>query len=73
MSSEVHFLSEKSRNGPKSINDVTYTNFDFKAVEVNEVIEKVNSEKSGRKNHRWRRRIKKHSRTSPDVQFKEFS
>ena len=27
----------------------------------------------GRKNHRWRRRTKKHSRTSPDVQFKEFS
>ena len=25
------------------------------------------------KKNRWRRRIKKHSRTSPDVQFKEFS
>ena len=46
--------------------------FNSKAVEVTEVIEKVNSKKSGRKNHRWRRRIKKH-RTSPDVQFEEFS
>ena len=40
-------------------NDVTHTNFNCKAVEVTEVIEKVNSKKSGRKNHRRRRRIKK--------------
>ena len=49
------------------------TNFNCKAVEVTEVIEKVNSKKSGRKNHRWRRLVKKHNRTSLDVQFKEFS
>ena len=49
------------------------TNFNCKAVEVTEVIEKVNSKKSGRKNHRGRRRVKKHSRTSPNVQFEEFS
>ena len=36
-------------------------------------IETVNSKNSGGKNHRWRRRIKKYSRTSPDVQFNEFS
>ena len=36
-----------------------YKNFNCKAVEVTEVIEKVNSKKSGRKNHRWRRRVKK--------------
>ena len=34
---------------------------------------KSNFQEVGRKNHRRRRRIKKHSRTSPDVQFKEFS
>ena len=74
MSSEVIFLSELSHAiDPKSRNDVTHKNFNCKAVEVTEVIEKANSKKSGRKNHRGRRRIKKHSRTSPDVQFKEFS
>ena len=73
MSSEVIYLRGKSRNRPKSRNDVTFTKFNCKSVEVTEVIEKVNSKKSGRKNHRLRRRIKKHSRTSPDVQFKEIS
>ena len=37
-----------------------HKNFNCKAVEVTEVIEKVNSKKSGRKNHRWRGQIKKH-------------
>ena len=32
---------------------------DCKAVEVIKVIEKVNSKKTGCKNHRWRRRIEK--------------
>ena len=52
--------SGKSHNGHKSrTNDVTYTNFNCKAVEVT-AIGKVNSKKSGRKINRWRRRIKKH-------------
>ena len=47
----------KSRNRPKSgTNDVTHTNYNCKAVEVTEI--EVNSKKSGRKNHGWRRRIK---------------
>ena len=53
-------------------NDVTHMNVNCKA-EVTEVIERVNSKKSGRKNHRWRRRIKKHSRRSPEMQFKELN
>ena len=44
--------------------------FNCKAVEFTEVIEKVNSKKSGRKNHRWRRFKKKHSRTSPEIKSK---
>ena len=35
-----------------------HTNLNCKAVKVTEVIEKLNSKKSGRKNHRWRRPIK---------------
>ena len=67
------FFLGKSRNWPKSrTNDVMHTKFNCKAEEINE-IEVVNSKKTGCKNHRWRRRIKKHSRTSPDVQFKEIS
>ena len=55
-----HFYeSSKSRNGPKSINDVMHTNLNCKSVKVTEVIEKVNSKKSGRKSHPWRRRNKK--------------
>ena len=38
--------------------EMTYTNLNCKAVDVTEVIEKVNSKKAGCKNHRWRRRIK---------------
>ena len=53
-------------------NDVTRTKFNCKAVEITE-IEKINSKESGRKNHQWTRRIKIHSRTSPEAQFKEFS
>ena len=50
----------------------SHTKFNYKAVEIIE-IEKINCKKSDRKNHRWRRRIKKkHNRTSPDVEFKEF-
>ena len=63
----------KSCNWLKSIFDLAPTNFNCKAVEVTEVIEKVNSRKSGRKNHRWRRRIKKHSRTSLELQFNEMN
>ena len=48
------------------------TNLNCNAVEFAE-IEKVNSKKSGRKKHRWRRRIKKHSGTSPEKQFKELN
>ena len=50
VSSEVIFLSEVSRAidlKAEMTNDVTNTNFNCKAVEVTEVIEKVNSEKSG--------------------------
>ena len=62
----------KSRNWPKSSkNDVTYTNFNCKAVEVTkcqfqewtQVVRIINGDDE----------LKKHSRTSPDVQFKEFS
>ena len=67
------FYSGKSRNSPNSRNDVKHTKFNCKAVEFTEVNEKVISKKSAGKNHRWRQRIKKHSRTSPDVQFKAFS
>ena len=49
----------KSRNWPKSGNDVTYTNFNCKTVEVTEVVEKVNSKKSGRTNNRWSDELKK--------------
>ena len=60
VSSEVFFFEwGKSLNWPKSRNDVKYTNFNCKAVEVTEVIEKVNTKKSCCTNHRWRRRIKK--------------
>ena len=58
---------KKLRNWPKSRNDVPNTNFNCKAVEVTKVIENVNSKKSG-----WEE-TKNHSRTSPGVQFKEFS
>ena len=50
-----------------------HSNFNCKAAEVTEVIEKVNFRKSGRKNHRWRRRVKKHSRTSPVIKSKELN
>ena len=59
---------------PKTRSDVTNANFNCKAVEVTEVIEKVSSKKSG-----WdetksvRQSKKKHSRTRPDVQLKNFS
>ena len=49
-----------------------YTNFNCKAVEITEVIEKVNYKKSSSKNHRLRRRIKKHSRTSPEKPFNKL-
>ena len=68
-----HFFSEVSHAIALKAEMTSRAHFNCKAVEVTEVIEEVNSKKSGRKNHRWRRRIKKHSRISPDVQFKEFS
>ena len=67
------FEQGKSRYGPESRNDVTHTNFYNKSVEVTEIIEKVNSKTAGLKNHRWRRRIKKHSRTSPEIQSRELN
>ena len=45
------------------------TKFNCKAVEVTEAIEKVKV----RRNKNLLDEVKKHSRTSPDVQFKEFS
>ena len=55
MSSEDTFLREVSHAiNLKAENDVTHTNYYCKA----EVSEKVNSKKSCRRNHRWRRRIK---------------
>ena len=69
-----HFFGwGKSRNWPKIRKDVRHTYINCKAVKVNEVIEKVNSTKSGCKNHRWRRRFKKHSRASPEFQSKELN
>ena len=58
---------KKLRDWPKSRYDVPNTNFYCKAIEVTKVIKNVNSKKSG-----WDE-TKKHSRTSPGVQFKEFS
>ena len=55
MSSEVIFVSEVSHAIDLKAEMTSDTNFNCKAVEVAE----VNSKKSGRKNHRWRRRIKK--------------
>ena len=69
MSSEVIFVSEVSHAIDLKAEMTSDTKFNCKAIEFTE----VNSKKSGRKNQRWRRRIKKHSRTSPDVQFKEIS
>ena len=43
------------------------------AVEFNEVIEKANSKNQVVRMIDGDNEIKKHSRTSPDVQFKEFS
>ena len=55
MSSEVIFVSEVSHAIDLKAEMTSDTNFNCKAIEVTE----VNSKKSGRKNHRWRRRIKK--------------
>ena len=56
MSSEVNFLSEVSHAIDLKAETTSRTQtLTLKAIEVT----KVNSKKSGRKNHRWRRRIKK--------------
>ena len=70
MSSEVIFSEVSHAIDLKAEITSRTQNFDCKA-EVTEVIEKVNSKNL--KNPRWRRRIKKHSRTSREIQFKEMN
>ena len=45
---------------------MTHTNFNYLAVEIGE-IEKINSKKSGPKNHRWKRQITKSTMSSIKV------
>ena len=67
---EVKFLSEVSHaNRPKSrTNDVTHTNFNCKAVEVNKIEEGI-----GHKNHRWSQWIKNNNRPGLDMNSKKLN
>ena len=70
MISEVIFLSEVNHAiDPKTRNYVQHTNFNCK-TEVTEVIEKVNSNKSYRKNHQWRLRIKKNHNVPKNSRYR---
>ena len=59
MSSEVTYLSEVIHAADLKKKEMTSYTLNYKAVEITEVIDKVNSKKSGRKNHRFRRIKKK--------------
>ena len=53
-------------------NDVTYKNFNCKAVEVTEVIEKSIPRNQVVRIIDGDDELKKHSRTSPEIQFKDL-